>query len=85
MEHHDGKDGLAASTQIVDDGFAGNQTLSPEKAGTMYDRKDMERVGKRQELRVRRFLLQAKVRERMSLITNSETFASSRFLDLLRY
>jgi hypothetical protein len=57
MEYHDGKDGLAASAQVVEDGFVGDQGLSPEKAGTVYDRKDMARVGKTQELRVRTLLL----------------------------
>jgi choline transport protein len=62
MEYHDGKDGLAASAQVVEDGFVGDPGLSPEKAGTLYDQKDMARVGKTQELRVGRILLRVKFR-----------------------
>lgn len=60
MEYHDGKDGLAGSAQIDEDGFVGDQILSPERAGTVNDRRDMQRVGKTQELRVTRLLCRLK-------------------------
>ena len=32
--------------------LGGHPDLSPEKAGTVHDQRDMDRVGKKQELRV---------------------------------
>ena len=49
MEYGDRKE-TSGSPEVVELGGPGD--LPPEKAGTVYDQKDMERVGKKQELRV---------------------------------
>ena len=51
MMHKDSKE-ISTTPEVVELGM--QQTdLPPEKAGTQFDQRDMNRVGKKQELRVR--------------------------------
>ena len=53
MKYHDTKSALADTIGVGGDEAFGQQTISEQKAGTAHDQKDMARVGKSQELRVK--------------------------------
>lgn len=75
---YDTKDAQQQEVYEVSSEEGSNGGLSPEKAGTAYDQRDMSRVGKLQELRVRDTVYVDLLKT--NLFSHRGIFASSRSL-----